>query len=168
MYDPDEQSTPAYPGDASDESALSDLSDPESDFSDSSGPARGSGAKASPKGRGKAANGKGKGKGKAGFAGRGRRLADGADVDIKPARLGDVTSHIGYVDRNEGETDEEYDDRCYRMYHYDKSQDNKREFQKKERKLKQQLGRKLTNGEKNHIRLVKVGFHLHHSQDDAE
>jgi SNF2 family DNA or RNA helicase len=87
---------------------------------------------------------------------------------IKPARLGDVTSHIGYIDRNEGETDEEYDNRCYRMYHYDKSQDNKREFQKKERKLKQQLGRKLTNGEKNHIRLVKVGLYFFYSQDDAE
>jgi DNA repair protein RAD16 len=148
VYDPGEQSTPAYPGDASDGSALSDLSDAESDFSDSSEPARG---------KGKAAA-KGKGKGKAGFAGRGRRLVDGEEVepDLSASRIGDSTSHIGYCTRKEDETDEEYNQRCFKKYTYDQGAENRQEFQRQERKLKKELGRKLTNGEKNHIRLTKV------------
>lgn len=147
MYEPEGESTPAYPGDASDDSALSDLSDA-SDDSDSDAPTRSS-AKASPRG-------KGKGKGKAGFAGRGRRLADGEDVEHKRSRIGDATDHIGYVERYPDEDDEQYERRCFKKYEYDKGADNREEFKKKERKLKKELGRKLTNGEKNEIRLVKV------------
>jgi DNA repair protein RAD16 len=162
VYDPGEQSTPAYPGDASDGSALSDLSDAESDFSDSSEPARGSGAK----GKGKA-GAKGKGKGKAGFAGRGRRLVDGEEVepDLSASRIGDSTAHIGYCSRREDETDEEYNQRCFKKYTYDQGAENRQEFQKQERKLKKELGRKLTNGEKNHIRLTKVS-HLYNSDKE--
>jgi hypothetical protein len=150
VYDPGELSTPAYPGDASDDSALSDLSDEESDFSDSSAPARGKG-----KGKGSVTP-KGKGKGKAGFAGTGRRLADGEDVKPQISQMGDGTAHIGYVERYPDETDEDYDRRCFRKYQYDQGAVARDEFKRQERKLKKELGRKLTNGEKNHIRLVKV------------
>jgi DNA repair protein RAD16 len=150
VYDPNELSTPAYPGEDSDDSALSELSDGESDFSDSSAPTtKRSG------GKGKAAaRGKGKGKGKAGFAGQGRRLADGEEVSPSPKRLTD--SHVGYCSRREGETDQQYDDRCYKKWQYDQGAEDREEFRRQERKLKKQVGRKLTNGEKNHIRLIKV------------
>lgn len=147
MYDPEGGTTPAYPGDASDESALSDLSD-----SDSDAPTRKS-AKASPKG-------KGKGKGKVGFAGKGRRLADGENVEPKLSKVGNATNHIGYLERYPDEDDEQYDRRCFKKFEYDKGADNRVVFKEKERKLKKKLGRKLTNGEKNEIRLVKVSCRL--------
>lgn len=139
MYDPEGQSTPAYPGDASDDSALSDLSDASDSDSDT--------PKSSTKG-------KGKGKAKAGFAGKGRRLADGED--IKPSRIRDAVDHIDYCKRYPDEDDEQYERRCFKKWTYDKGAEDREEFKKKERKLKKELGRKLTNGEKNEIRLVKV------------
>jgi DNA repair protein RAD16 len=141
VYEPEGQSTPAYPGDASDDSALSDLSDA-SDLSDSDTPQS-------------STKGKGKGKGK-GFAGKGRRLADGEDVEPKKSRMRDAVDHIDYCKRYPDEDDEQYERRCFKKWTYDKGADDREEFKKKERKLKKQLGRKLTNGEKNEIRLVKV------------
>lgn len=142
VYEPEGQSTPAYPGDASDDSALSDLSD--ASDSDSDAPSR-----PSPKG-------KGKGKGKAGFAGKGRRLADGEVDEPKQSRVRDTVDHIDYCKRYPDEDDEQYERRCFKKWTFDKGAEDRDEFKRQERKLKKELGRKLTNGEKNEIRLVKV------------
>lgn len=42
------------------------------------------------------------------------------------------------------------------MYKYEKACEDRDEFKRQERIMKKELGRKLTNGEKNHIRLIKV------------
>lgn len=145
-YEPDTKSTTQALADDS-ESALSDLTDDDFDDSDADLP--------SPRRRGGVAKGKGKGKGKVKserFAGVGNRL-DGAPVPIIKK---DDYAHVGYVDRFDGEESDDYDRRCYANYHSDIYRVENEDFKRQERKLKQKVGRKLTNGEKNHIRLVKV------------
>jgi DNA repair protein RAD16 len=151
VYTPDETSTPAYPGETPDDSDLSELEAEESDLSDES---------EAPKGKGKAkAKGKGKGKGSRGskaFSGSGRELGSGKEIDWFLKNMADSTAHFGYTDRFDYETDEEYEQRCYKLYKHDLQDALKSQFKKEERVLKQEIGRKLTNGEKNFIRLVKV------------
>lgn len=150
-YEPDDKSTTAAPLAGSDDSELSDFSDEESEASfsdDSSAPRKKGKSKAKPKGKGKA-TGK--------FAGAGKRI-DGVDVNVEVFKKRGATAHVGYVDRWDDEDSDDYDRRCYARFHNDIYQVENTEFKKEERRLKREVGRKLTNGEKNSIRLVKVSF----------
>ena len=155
-YEPDDKSTTAALRDGSAESDLSDLSEDEFEDSDSSEPTS---RKRGGKGKGK---GKGKSKAPGKFAGTGNRL-DGlsvADINAKSP-----TAHVGYVERWDGEESDDYDRRCYARFHNDIYAVENQEFKKQERRLKREVGRKLTNGEKNSIRLVKVSLcHCTHAE----
>jgi hypothetical protein len=118
---------------------------------------RGKPSKASPRNKGK---GKGKGKGATvGAKGRGRRLGDGEEVEDSVDMSDDESDEMELEGMDE-ETrimtlqDMKEKKRAQKRQNEEKMKPIKEE----ERKLSKKLGRKLTNGERNLIRLVKVSL----------
>lgn len=99
-------------------------------------------------------------KGKKAFGGKGRKVGDG----LTPTSDGESVAEDGTADIAEDDLDDEAWFRLHeeRMEEHSRKrkEDNERmaPIRKAEAALKKKLGRKLTNGERNSIRLVQVSF----------
>ncbi|RSH93684.1 hypothetical protein EHS25_006331 [Saitozyma podzolica] len=152
--------------DISDDSeALTEISASEASVSDEDDEGqitsrRGKPLKASPRDKGK---GKGKGKAAAlGAKGRGRRLGDGEEVEDSADMSDDESDEMeleGMDEETRIMTIQDMKEK--RRAQKRKNEEKMKPIKEEEKKLSKELGRKLTNGEKNLIRLVK-----HHPELD--